>query len=470
MANTFILKKLSDESFEEKSLAELKAAAEEEQDTYYIPAFKKNNANYKVPVTDFGKGDAVGGDTTLRIFDTVAKYTKGLQYMSMFLNGEAEKIIIGQDLKVGPRKTIDNYESVPYFISTDNRANVQPLDMSTITNIDWVTWHSAAVDSYYYTDSNNNSINYWDVYNPYINLYLDTNSMTIGKLYTIKIHAQKNMRDPVKTIETSVSTRNSSAEFYYGQSKAGTSTAFTEETFPWKLSRALLPLITGTEVTGTVTLQNARGYYDNHLPEGISGSDIVIEITYGPGNSTAYCVMNTSNSHRPKVTANKVSTTGYFSTRLDGTLICKFEADSVSGNDSYWYELDVPTDKIVSVDVNTDLILPEAIDKTADQAEWKYRKVTFNPNIEYKFEADTGFRLYAPLNGPKFFWPYLLADNGSSSEAGASYLTPRFYLTINESVDSTKTTGDHFTPNTPQYESTVYMCRIDNNHVLVLGY
>lgn len=47
-------RKLSEE--QTKSLSELKENAELEPNKYYIPAIKAGEENYKVPVTDFGKG------------------------------------------------------------------------------------------------------------------------------------------------------------------------------------------------------------------------------------------------------------------------------------------------------------------------------------------------------------------------------------------------------------------------------
>lgn len=58
----FITKKLSDDDFQEKTLDELKADPDAD---VYIPAFKKDSYNCKIPVSEFGKGGGANSNIVL---------------------------------------------------------------------------------------------------------------------------------------------------------------------------------------------------------------------------------------------------------------------------------------------------------------------------------------------------------------------------------------------------------------------
>ena len=139
MANTFKLTKLSDESFEKKSLAELKTAAEEEQDTYYIPAFKKDSANYKVPVDNFNIKPSID-----KVFHATPGNTYTWRYIGSSSNYSKAAVII-EDLAPIKLYHIDfnmrysqNYASSPemYVFASASESNMGvPTGYSRISSI-----------------------------------------------------------------------------------------------------------------------------------------------------------------------------------------------------------------------------------------------------------------------------------------------------------------------------------------------
>ena len=116
---------------------------------------------------------------------------------------------------------------------------------------------------------------YYDAYNPYMELTLDTSTMTIGKVYTIHIRAIRNRHDTetynepfyetksnthgtITTTTTTTTTKESSMMF--GSTSGGTSSIVTGW-FSVKPEIDDMPIATNT--TGTVTLCKASVYYNN---------------------------------------------------------------------------------------------------------------------------------------------------------------------------------------------------------------
>lgn len=472
--NTFPnTKKLSDA--EERGLSTLKENAELEPNKYYIPAIKAGEENYIVPVTDFGKGG--GGSDVLRIFDTIAKNKFGLQYLAMSQGDEVLAIVNGQDVRVGFRKDniLESYQRVPGF-SGGVKSN--PLDMSKISGIDWITWQSAAAMSsngtdYYMVDGDDTE--YFDVYNPYMELTLDTSTMTIGKVYTIHISAIRNRHDTevynepfyetksnthgtITTTTTKTSTKESLMMF--GSTGGGASSVVTGW-FSVKPEIDDMPIATNT--TGTVTLCKASVYYNNAgipRPEGVDVGDLVCTVSYG-GSSTYFVFHGTAgvepNSPNSPETLDNIT----FNSRSDGSICFSFDyRESLAYATVYRYNVVMRRSTIESINVSTDAGIP-----VIDWKKWVVhggasKKAT-------KPVDDIGPRILSPNNGPKFYWPYLLA---SGSTDAVTTVIPRFYLTNTVKPSEQSLYASDYIPDIPNYGAIVYMCRIDDEHVLILGY
>ena len=463
---TYVTKKLSET--DTISLDELK-----EEDEAYIPAIVKDTDNLKIPVTDFGKGG--GSSDILRIFDTIAKNKFGLQYLAMSQGDEVLAIVNGQDLKVGFRKDniLESYQRVPGF-SGGVKSN--PLDMSKISGIDWITWQSAAAMSsndYYMVDGDDTE--YYDAYNPYMELTLDTSTMTIGKVYTIHIRAIRNRHDTetynepfyetksnthgtITTTTTTTTTKESSMMF--GSTSGGTSSIVTGW-FSVKPEIDDMPIATNT--TGTVTLCKASVYYNNAgipRPEGVAVGDLVCTISYG-GSSTYFVFHGTAgvepNSPNSPETLNNIK----FNSRSDGSICFSFDyKESLAYATVYRYSVVMRRSTIESVEVSTGAGIP-----VINWKKWVVSggasKKAINP------VDDIGPRILSPNNGPKFYWPYLLA---SGSTDAVTTIIPRFYLKNTVKPSEQSLYASDYTPDIPNYEAVVYMCRIDDEHVLILGY
>jgi len=445
-----------------KSLSDLKEYAEEEPDKYYIPAIKADAENYIVPVSDFGKG---GGSDILRIFDTVAKYNYGLQYLAMSLGDENLALVDSQNLKVGLRKDISSYASVPGF---SGYARTNLIDMSEISCIDWLTWHSAAVNEYTITDVNypDKSIKQWDVYNPYIQLALDTKTMKIGKVYVIRIHAVKSQHDNTPnfvTVDSHVG--------YNTKDKLEGSTSQTVYYNDVPVTTHLRPSFATckslTNASGTVKIQNATQYYDGHYPGDVQAGDLVFEFNVND-YTTVFAFDTGTNNRRPKGTSTAVTVNATYNSLINGAVVCNFTYETYNGHECL-YRITIGQNIVSDVRVSSNYIIPEA--------QWKYYDYTIDgDSISYSWKTDIGPQILAPLDGPRFYWPYLM--NKDYEGAAVSIIEPHFYV-VNTEGDNINTgpssiiapTSEYdYTPSTPKYEAVVYMCRIDNDHVLILGY
>ena len=463
-------KKLS--AGEERALSTLKKNAELEPNKYYIPAIKVRAENYIIPVSDFGKG---GGSDKLCIFDTVAKDDKGLQYLIM---SSAEGIIdtVGidenQDLRIGLRDDSmpqSKYKQINGFV--ENKA----IDMSNISTIEWVTWHSQPVESYDcagYGDANK----YWIVYNPYINLYLDTSTMVIGRIYTIRIHAVRSMFwDPlapeseggVKFVDTP-DIKTTLTNSIYGTAD-GNSMIFTlsdgRYVLPYFENTGNWPAL--TDETAKVDIKLASEVFVG-LPDGVEPGDRVVDI-YCNSVSTysviARVIINNRYNRLPRAATNIAAT---ISTRVNGTVNCKFNAIATNSN-NVAYVLDIPT-KNISDDIElTDLKqrIPTVIDINGDANDKQFYWKKHNPS-DLSRTTDNGHSIRAKDDGPKFYWPYLLASGDSAD--GVSKILPKLHIINTNAMHNDHSNSSYITPDEPTYDATVYMCRIDDNHVLVLGY
>ena len=395
-----------------------------------------------------------GGESVLRIFDVVAKNDVGRQHLRMALGDEVLAQVTNQNLETGPLTNVDPYNDhtkvlgmTPWNVAPD------PLDISGVAAIEWVTWHGAGVAPYSCTYQGR-TINYWDVYNPYRCLTLDTIKMPIGKILKIHVEVVKSNHDPEVPVVNVQEIRNA---YYLSYTSAGVEGEFVAE-----MDRRNMPTVNGA--TGSLTLQLASGYYAT-LPTGVSANDIVFILEYGGARGLA--IFSSTSSERPMVPLDGSATTLQctVTTDADGYIVVKFTTAN-RGEVSRDYTWKIPSEALMSVVI------------TPNDREINFRR--YEPHIyetvlKYNWEDDPQpFRIYAPLAGPRFYWPYLMArpDGGGH---GASELKLRFrkirdYPT---KVDYGADYGSEnvpYVPEEPHYESVVYMCRIDNDHVLVLGY
>ena len=411
--------------------------------------------------------NAVGGgsDGIFRIFDTIAKKNKGLQYLRMSFNGEVVAAVDGQDLKVGPRAGGNSYQEVPY-LSFSNFYPTDCLDMSSVTEIDWTTWYTANLDSHRIWGG---SRDYWDATNPYTDLALDTASMAIGKVYKISIHAARNPHDAesgavppflnVVTATTPLGNANLMGG-YAGGGQVQITGSFNSLFYP---SNGYIK--SGT-TSATVKLQKASGYFGGTYPQGVSANDIVMFVTPS-GSFERSWIFSSNDEHRPYA-ENTVSEalSATITCYANGSMEIGFNRNDTRGN-SFTYTINVPASGISAVSANGTFTIPEV--------KWKERIP--DSGSTYSWIDSDGFRIMMNPQkpGPRFYWPYLLAK-GDAGDYGVSYLTPKFHPVHMESVDASNAGNadpsyvGSYSPETPCYEAVVYLCRIDDTHVLVLGY
>lgn len=401
--------------------------------------------------------NAVGGgsnDSVLRIFDVVAKNNVGKQHLRMTRGDEVLAQVTNQNLETGPLTNVDPYNDhikVPGM--TPWGAASDPLDVSNVSAIEWLTWHGAGVHAYDFTYQGQ-IISYWDVYNPYRCLTLDTTKMPIGKILKIHIEAVKSNHDPEVPVADVRGIKNTYDLSITNSSVAGT--------FVAEMDRRNMPIANG--VTGSLTLQLASGYY-SILPPDISENDIVFILEYG--GSLGLAVFTSTSDERPRVPTDGTATTLQctVTTDADGYIVAKFTTTNRIGS-SRNYTWKIPSDALTDV-----VITPSDREINFRRHELQISGASFS----YAWVDDPHpFRIYAPLTGPRFYWPYLMArpDGGGH---GASELALRFrkirdYLTKVDYGDDYGSGNIQYVPEEPHYESVVYMCRIDNDHVLVLGY
>ena len=406
--------------------------------------------------------NAVGGgsDGILRIFDTVAKKNQGLQYMRMVLGNDILAEVTGQDLKVGPRGSIsDAYQTVPGLGYNKDRSAF--IDMSEMSGIDWTTWFTADMEGYRIWG---NSRDYWDVTNPYTEMAIDTASMVIGRVYAVKIHVAKNLHDTLDPYATTSinTTGKGTKQLRFSQSQ-GEYALQVNGSWPMWVSRSGWPPINGT-ITGGIALQTAAGRWPGgDYPAGVSGADVVMDITIGGATST--CIFQSNDNDKPKASATTTTIATTVHANVDGEIYVEFSCDNKSGYSRY-YEIIIPPDYLIGASVDTQFSIPTV--------QWKERMPLGDGN--YEWQDRDAFLLLAPLDGrPRFYSPYLLAQGGSG-DYGWSYLKPKFHPVHSESRDmdpngsSDPSHEEDYDPETPAYEASVYLCRIDDTHVLVLGY
>lgn len=404
-------------------------------------------------------GGGGGSDGILRIFDTVAKKNQGLQYMRMVLGNDILAEVTGQDLKVGPRGSITGaYQDVPGLGYDKNRSAF--IDMSEISGIDWTTWFTADMEGYRIWGDTRD---YWDVTNPYTEMAIDTASMVIGRVYTIKIHVTKNKHDATPVfVETHQSEAGAgSLLLRYGYSSGSYGSA-VDATVIYNGGRGLYPMINGS-ASATIMIQTAQGYYSGALPSGYQANDIVLAVTIGSATNT--CVLRSNDSNRPLASDTAQTVSGTATMDMDGALYVAFQHVNRSSQTRY-YQLVEPPKYLTSVSVDTSFTIP--------QIQFQERVPT--PDGDYEWRNRDAFLILAPKDSrPAFYTPYLLAQ-GSSGDYGFSYLIPNFHpVHLDSRTDDPNGRSDpdyeeSYPPEAPCYEAVVYMCRIDENHVLVLGY
>ena len=134
-------RKLSEE--QTKSLSDLKEYAELEPNKYYIPAIKAGEENYKVPVTDFGKGGGSGhvtiidtdftGYSVMNESGTVIKKTGN----SIGGNGLTQTVMLFKDGDTG-KQVVDLYPSSDYTVDANGNA---------LNSDEYVEWFDGAYPS-----------------------------------------------------------------------------------------------------------------------------------------------------------------------------------------------------------------------------------------------------------------------------------------------------------------------------------
>ena len=395
-----------------------------------------------------------GGGSVLRIFDVVAKNNVGKQHLCMTLGDEVLAKVMNQDLLTGPLTNGDPYndrEKVPGMTPWDVASN--PLNISGVTAIEWTTWHGAGVNTYSCTYQGR-AIDYWDVYNPYRCLTLDTAKMPIGKILKIHVEVVKSNHDLEVPVVDVRETRNA---YNLYNASAGVGGRFVVE-----MDRQNMPTASGA--TGSLTLQLASGYYPT-LPDGVSENDTVFILEYG--GAIGLAVFSSTSGECPRVPSDGSATTLQctVTTDADGYIVVKFTATNRNGA-SRNYTWKIPSNALTGVAI------------TPSEREINFRR--YEPQIQgtslnYHWVNDPHpFRIYAPLAGPRFYWPYLMARSDGGGH-GASELALRFrkvrdYTSKIDYGDDYGSENISYVPEEPHYESVVYMCRIDNDHVLVLGY
>lgn len=399
-------------------------------------------------------GGGGGGGSVLRIFDVVAKNNVGKQHFSMTLGEEVLAKFMNQDLLTGPLTNVDPYNDhekvpgmTPWNVASD------PLDVSGVTEIEWLTWHGAGVTTYSCTYQGQ-SINYWDVYNPYRCLTLDTTKMPIGKILKIHIEVVKSNHDLEVPVADVRETRNTYS-FYNARAGIG-------GTWVIEMDRKNMPTVNGA--SGSLTLQLASGYYPT-IPAGVSENDIVFILEYGGASGLA--VLSSTSGERPRVPYDGAATTLQctVTTDADGYIVVRFTTANRDGSTRN-YTWKIPSAALTGVDITPN---------TREINFRHYEPLISGTSLTYNWKADPyPFRIYAPLAGPRFYWPYLMARSDGGGH-GASELALRFrkirdYSTKVDYGDDYGSGNIQYVPEEPHYESVVYMCRIDNDHVLVLGY
>ena len=400
--------------------------------------------------------NAVGGNggSVLRIFDVVAKNNVGRQHFSMTLGDEVLAKFMSQDLLTGPLTGVDPYNDhekvpgmTPWNVASD------PLDVSGVTAIEWTTWHGAGVNTYECTYQGT-PIRYWDVYNPYRCLTLDTGKMPIGKILKIHVEAVKSNHDPEIPV---VDVREIRNDYQLYNANAG-----VEGTFIVKMNRRNMPTVSGA--SGSLTLQLASGFYPV-VPADISENDIVFILEYGGTHGVA--VLASTSGERPLVPYDGSATTMEctVTTDADGYITVQFTATNQNGATRN-YTWKIASEALMGVDITT---------SEREITFRRYEPQISGTSVSYEWEEDVHpFRIYAPLAGPRFYWPYLMARSDGGGH-GASELALRFrkirdYPLKADYGDDYGSGHIQYVPEEPHYESVVYMCRIDNDHVLVLGY
>jgi hypothetical protein len=172
----FITKKLSDGDFQEKTLDELKADSD-----VYVPAFKKDSYNCKIPASEFGKG---GGSTDFIIVQddgpiypaagTAAPGNSKIEYIA-FVHESVDKPnrkVRFSIFKDGHFSSYDNAGAMPGYKTSSL------LSLGQTNRIIWNTWYSFVANSNYQTYKNNGFT------------YYDKESDTLGTLDNATIAAQ----------------------------------------------------------------------------------------------------------------------------------------------------------------------------------------------------------------------------------------------------------------------------------------
>ena len=397
-----------------------------------------------------------GGGSVLRIFDVVAKNNVGKQHFCMTLGDEVLAKFMDQNLLTGPLTNVDPYNDhvkvrgmTPWNVASD------PLDISNVSEIEWLTWHGAGVAGYECRYHQGPTISYWDVYNPYRCLTIDTTKMPIGKILKIHVEVVKSNHDPEVPV-VDVQEVKDTYNFY------NTSAGLTGK-FVVKMNRQDMPTVSGA--TGSLTLQRASGYYGSALPDDIAPNDLVLILEYG--GARGFAVFSSTSRECPRVPSDGSATTVQctVTTDADGYIVVKFTATRRNSSIRN-YTWKIPSNALKGVNI------------TPNDREITFRRYepqVSGTSVDYHWETDAHpFRIYAPLTGPRFYWPYLMARSDGGGH-GASELALRFrkvrdYITKVDYGADYSSENAQYIPEEPHYESVVYMCRIDNDHVLVLGY
>jgi len=367
----------------------------------------------------------------------------------------AEYVLAGYG--TGAIMAVPAHDSRDYAFAKHFNLPIIPLiegaDVSNVSAIEWLTWHGAGVNTYSCTYQGR-AIDYWDVYNPYRCLTLDTAKMPIGKILKIHVEVVKSNHDLEVPVVDVRETRNA---YNLYNASAGVGGRFVVE-----MDRQNMPTASGA--TGSLTLQLASGYYPT-LPDGVSENDTVFILEYG--GAIGLAVFSSTSGECPRVPSDGSATTLQctVTTDADGYIVVKFTATNRNGA-SRNYTWKIPSNALTGVAI------------TPSEREINFRR--YEPQIQgtslnYHWVNDPHpFRIYAPLAGPRFYWPYLMARSDGGGH-GASELALRFrkvrdYTSKIDYGDDYGSENISYVPEEPHYESVVYMCRIDNDHVLVLGY
>lgn len=203
----FITKKLSDDAFPEKTLDELKADSD-----VYVPAFKKDSYNCKIPASEFGKG-GIGGTGRVIITDydikngienddgdgipplckpdgTYHNYIRSM--VSDNYNWARVSVYRGDGFKTVNEDCPDFSGNLNFWGNVKNGL----FKFGNATQLDIYRWHAIFAPAYYYSGTNTywpNSIEPLTVnnskwYSHNTELYINAGDLQEGIVYSIKIH------------------------------------------------------------------------------------------------------------------------------------------------------------------------------------------------------------------------------------------------------------------------------------------